>query len=106
MDVINEGDEDDDIGYKDIYFKVVYTSNSKIYKINPLWSTIDFMNIMKTRIINDFGFTHFELVEAGQNVPLGQLSEEAPALILNHLTLASKYGDDMRVAFYIRCIHT
>ena len=89
-------------GFKNIYFKLVFTTNSQHYLINPLWTVTQFIEIMRPVICRDFNLENCEFVDTHQqNIP----SENGAALIYqNNVTLASKYGDDLNVAFYIRPI--
>jgi hypothetical protein len=91
-------------GTRLVYFKVVNTERKIQYNVRPDWKVTDFINIMKTRIIRDFGIEEFELVEAGQNTHSGR-AEEGLALNRSDTTcLREKYGDRMDVSFYIRPI--
>ena len=89
-------------GFKNTYFKLVFTTNSQHYLINPLWTVTQFIEIMRPVICRDFNLENCEFVDTHQqNIP----SENGAALIYqNNVTLASKYGDDLNVAFYIRSI--
>ncbi len=89
-----------------IYFKVVFTDNTRSYQVDPNWSLDDFWNIMKSRLIRDFRIEdeEFELVEAGQNVNNG-LAEQGIAFDKNEpVRLCEKYGRNVNVSFYIRPI--
>jgi hypothetical protein len=85
------------------YFKVVYTCNTRTYDVNPNWALSEFMEIMTEKIRRDFQIERFELADTNNNLH-NVRSEEAPAIIPSNETLASKYGIDLRVAFYIRPI--
>jgi hypothetical protein len=85
-----------------IYFKVVFTDNTRSYQVDPNWSLDDFWNITKSRIIRDFNIDQYELVEAGQNVNNG-LAEQGIAFDKNEpVRLCEKYGRNVNVSFYIR----
>ena len=89
-------------GFKNTYFKLVFTTNSQHYLINPLWTVTQFIEIMRPVICRDFNLENCEFVDTHQqNIP----SENGAALVYqNNVTLASKYGDDLNIAFYIRSI--
>ena len=85
-----------------ISFKLVFTANIRSYHVDPSWCLDDFWNIMKLRLIRDFGIEdgQFELVEAGQNT---DISENGIAFNKNeNLRLCEKYGPTVNVSFYIR----
>ena len=90
-----------------VYFKMIYNNEmpARWYHVNPSWKIDNFINIMKTRIIRDFGLEQFELVEAGQNTPSGT-AEDGISLDRNEsVSLKDKYGESLNVAFYIRPLH-
>jgi len=111
-------------GFKNTYFKIVFTSNSHQYLINPQWTVTQFIEIMRPVVCRDFNLENCEFVDTiQQHIPLERavaegagergnsvdvsrrISENGAALIYqNNVTLASKYGDDLNVAFYIRPI--
>ena len=90
-------------GFKNIYFKLVFTTNSQHYLINPLWTVTQFIEIMRPVVCRDFNLENCEFVDTHQQIIP---SENGAALIYqNNVTLASKYGDDLtNLAFYIRSI--
>ena len=89
-------------GFKNIYFKLVFTTNSQHYLINPLWTVTQFIEIMRPVVCRDFNLENCEFVDTLQQIIP---SENGAALIYqNNVTIASKYGDDLNVAFYIRPI--
>ena len=87
-------------GFKSIYFKLVFTSYSRQYLINPQWTITQFIEIMRPVVCRDFNLENCEFVDTVQQcIP----SENGVALTYqNNVTLTSKYGDDLNVAFYIR----
>ena len=90
-----------------VYFKLVYSSRDPIrYQVDPWWKIDDFINIMKTNIIRDFGIENFELVEAGQNIESGRLEEGVALDRHEPASLREKYGESLNVSFYIRPIYT
>ena len=89
-------------GFKNTYFKLVFTTNSQHYLINPLWTVTQFIEIMRPVVCRDFNLENCEFVDTHQQI---RPPENGAALIYqNNVTLASKYGDDLNVAFYIRPI--
>ena len=90
-------------GFKNTYFKLVFTTNSQHYLINPQWTVTQFIEIMRPVVCRDFNLENCEFVDTLQQIIP---SENGAALIYqNNVTLASKYGDDLtNLAFYIRPI--
>ena len=89
-------------GFKNTYFKLVFTTNSQQYLINPQWTVTQFIEIMRPVVCRDFNLENCEFVDTLQQIIP---SENGAALIYqNNVTIASKYGDDLNVAFYIRPI--
>lgn len=90
-------------GFKNTYFKLVFTTNSQQYLINPQWTVTQFIEIMRPVVCRDFNLENCEFVDTLQQIIP---SENGAALIYqNNVTLASKYGDDLtNLAFYIRPI--
>jgi hypothetical protein len=90
----------------EIYFKLVWSTRSKNYKVHKNWTLQKLVDEVTGQIVRDFGIEEgqFELVETGQMIGMGEFSENAPALILTESdeTLESRYGVNIRVAFYIR----
>jgi len=90
----------------EIYFKLAWTTLSKNYKVHKNWTLQKMVDEVTGQIVRDFGIEEgqFELVETGQMIGTGEFSENAPALILTESdeTLESRYGVNIRVAFYIR----
>jgi hypothetical protein len=50
----------------------------------------------------EFNSDDFDIVEAGQDMPIGIPAEAAPALENSDIKLKNKWGPDLNVAFYIR----
>jgi ABC-type proline/glycine betaine transport system substrate-binding protein len=50
-----------------LHLKKVFTTNTKIYIINPDWTIKQLTDYIAPYIIPDFGLNEFELVEVGQN---------------------------------------
>ena len=90
----------------EIYFKLAWTTRSKYYEVHKNWTLQKMVDEVTGQIVRDFGIEEgqFELVETGQMIGTGEFSENAPALILTESdeTLESRYGVNIRVAFYIR----
>ena len=90
----------------EIYFKLAWSTRSKNYKVHKNWTLQKLVDEVTGQIVRDFGIEEgqFELVETGQMIGMGEFSENAPALILTESdeTLESRYGVNIRVAFYIR----
>lgn len=85
--------------FVEIYFKVVYTTNIKYYKVHKNWSIAEFINIIKETAMREFNLDNLEFVEAGQP----GISEKAPALVPENITFWNKYSDKIPyLAFYIR----
>jgi hypothetical protein len=61
-----------------IHVKVCYTSNKKTYSIHSLTPLGSMINQIKSNIYRDFCYSdsQYELVEAGQPVPMGTKCEE------------------------------
>jgi hypothetical protein len=83
-----------------IYFKVVYTCNSKYYNIPHNWSISQLINEMREKARQDFQIdSEIDIVEAGQP----GISEEAPPLEPDQITFREKYSNRIPyLAFYIR----
>lgn len=94
--------------YYQIYFKLAYTCQTKIYDINPNISVKNFIEEIKNKARNDFHLENdedIEIVEAGQYIRNGQPSEEAPALVNSNIPMINLYGYRLKnTAFYIRII--
>ena len=87
------------------YFKVVRTTNTKIYTI-PINITVqEFLRVIKLHILDDFGYNtidEFELVLAGQQVPGIQHAEDVPAIDFQNLTGSLYDNYSYSESFYIR----
>lgn len=96
------------------YFKLVYTTHTKTYKISASHTIEDFINKMKMYISNDLYFqlidvNNFDFVCVGHYSIHGVASEQGPPLvstphyILNSLVNSNENSsDDPYLAFYIR----
>jgi len=89
-----------------MYFKVVRTTNYKNYNVNFNWTTEEFINIMRERVIRDFNLDNVEFIDTENNYHITLIaSEDAPAIQPSTIKLIDKYGDKInQVAFYIRPI--
>lgn len=90
-----------------IYFKVIRTCHSKIYDINIYWTTEEFINTMREKVMNDFNLENAEFVDTVQKIPQGTAAEDAVAMQPSSETLINYYGNciyQMALAFYIRPI--
>jgi hypothetical protein len=95
--------------YYELYFKLVYTCQTKNYIVNPNISIKDFIKNVKARARNDFNLNNdedVEIVEAGNPDNInGHDAELAPALEPSSTTIREIYGNrHTRTAFYIRKI--
>lgn len=86
----------------EVYFKLAWTTQTKMYMLDPNWTISNFKNIIKTKILTDFNVMQYELVDTMQRQIEGVDSEDMPALQSTNETLVSKYGPRLEVAFYIR----
>jgi hypothetical protein len=82
-----------------VYFKQVFTTNTKNYEIDLNWTSFEMYENLKPLIQNDFNLSSFELVKIGN-----EKSEYGPTFDLNNtLTLDLLLGKDIKyLAFYIR----
>jgi hypothetical protein len=94
--------------YYELYFKLVYTCQTKNYLVNPDISIKNFIEDIRVRARRDFNFNdndEIEIVEAGQpNNINGRDAEMAPALeLLDNITVRQKYQNRRhQIAFYVR----
>jgi hypothetical protein len=91
-------------------FKMVYSCKNITYDINLDTTIADFINIVKSRIRNDFNISDdfdIQIVEAGQfNNVNGRDPELAPALEISDKTIREKYENVYKqTAFYIRLVN-
>lgn len=87
------------------YFKVVRTTNTKIYMLPYNISVQEFFRVVTIHIMDDFGYTtadDFELILAGQQLPGIRYAEDVPAIDISNLTgtLYDHYSESN--SFYIR----
>ena len=88
-----------------IYFKVARTTQCTNYDINLNWTTEEFINIMREKVINDFNLENVEFVDTAQELIMGIAAEDAPALRPTNRTIRDYYGVRIyHLAFYIRPI--
>jgi len=88
-----------------IYFKVARTTESCMYDIDLNWTTDQFINIMREKVIQDFILENAEFVDTAQERILGVAAEDAPALRPSNRTIRDYYGVRIyHLAFYIRPI--
>lgn len=88
-----------------IYFKVARTTDSCMYDIDLNWTTEEFINIMREKVIEDFVLDNAEFVDTAQEVIIGIAAEDAPALRPSNRTIRDYYGVRIyHLAFYIRPI--
>jgi len=86
-----------------IYFKVARTTQCTNYDINLNWTTEEFINIMREKVINDFNLENVEFVDTAQELIIGIAAEDAPALRPTNRTIRDYYGVRIyHLAFYIR----
>lgn len=88
-----------------IYFKVARTTRYATYDINLDWTTEQFINIMREKVIEDFVLENAEFVDTAQELIIGVAAEDAPALRPSNRTIRDYYGARIyHLAFYIRSI--
>lgn len=88
-----------------IYFKVARTTDSAMYYIDLNWTTGQFINIMREKVINDFDLENAEFVDTAQELIIGIAAEDAPPLRPTNRTIRDYYGIRINhLAFYIRPI--
>lgn len=87
-----------------IYVKFVYQTINTSYQMPRNIPVYEMVRKMREYILNDFNLpeTHYEIVEAGQNLPFGTRSEEAPALVVNNKTIQDRFNNQNCISFYIR----
>ena len=88
----------------DIYVKFAYQTTNATYTLPRNLSISGMIQQLQENILRDFGTDalHYELVEAGQNMPQGIPAEEAPALVVSYNTIQQRFNNNDFVAFYIR----
>ena len=50
----------------EVYFKLAWTTQTKMYMLDPNWTISNFKNIIKTKILTDFNVMQYELVDTMQ----------------------------------------
>jgi hypothetical protein len=91
------------------YFKLAYTERTIKYIISPNKTLTDFINLVKTRVRDDFIISNnydIEIVPTGQPLVEGQDAEAAAKLELsNYYTIRDIYGENYKnISFYIRTV--
>jgi len=85
-----------------IYFKVARTTRTAFYNVDLNWTTEQFINIMREKVIEDFNLENAEFVDTAQEL-IGIAGEDAPALTPSDMTIRNYYGKHIyNLAFYIR----
>ena len=85
-----------------VYFKEIFTTNTRNYLVDPNWSTSELNDMLKNRIPVDFNIDSYEIVETCQHIE-GIPAEYAPALaISDNILLRNLFGNFEYTAFYIR----
>jgi len=88
-----------------IYFKVARTTRTAFYNVDLNWTTEQFINIMREKVIEDFNLENAEFVDTAQELIIGVAAEDAPALRPSNRTIRDYYGARIyHLAFYIRPI--
>ena len=88
-----------------IYFKVARTTDTAMYDIDLNWTTEQFINIMREKVIEDFVLENAEFVDTAQELIIGVAAEDAPALRPSNRTIRDYFGARIyHLAFYIRPI--
>lgn len=95
----------------EVYFKVARTCDTAMFKVNPYWTTTNFIDNMREKVIQHFNLENAEFVDTNQELTRdanGNLmaAEDGPAIEPSNRTLAEIYGDNIykSIAFYIRPI--
>jgi len=104
-ELFNSNYENDNINSPvHIYVKFAYQTTSATYIMSRNLSLAQMVHQLRQNILRDFGteYTQYELVEAGQTMPLGIPAEEAPAFVIESSSIRQRFHDQNSVAFYIR----
>jgi len=90
----------------DLYFKQVFTTYTKYYYVNTLWTPAKMYEHLKDLIKRDFNIDNFELVDTIPLINYDGLSEDKPKLEpIDTITIGEIYQNNINyVAFYIRPI--
>ena len=80
-----------------VYFKEVWTTNTKYYLLNPRWNQEQLYAYIKPFILTHFNIDNFEIIEMGQKD-----AENGDAINIGDTLLHQNYGDMLQVSFYIR----
>ena len=92
----------------DVYFKVVRTCDFMIYSIYIRWTKKLFIDIMREKIVIDFGLENVEFVDTVSHELLpGNDAEDAPEIESDDFnTIRDIYGNKLfNMCIYIRPIH-
>jgi hypothetical protein len=89
-----------------LYFKVVFTTNTRYYNINTQWTPKKMYEELKTKIKSDFNIDNFELVDTIPLINYNGKSENKPKLeLIDDIILHEIYKNEINyLAFYIRPI--
>ena len=82
-----------------VYFKEVYTTNTKMYQIYPDWTLKTFINAISPIICIDFNMEldKFDIIEMGQEEEEGAFGLGEFDMILREF-----WTPELNVSFYIR----
>jgi len=91
-----------------IYVKIAYQTTNANYNLSRNIELSEMIRQLRENILRDFGreSSEYELVEAGQTMPLGIPSEEAPAFVVEPLSIRHRFNNQNSIAFYIRLFPT
>jgi hypothetical protein len=91
-----------------IYVKFAYQTTNATYILSKNLDLSEMIRQLRENILHDFGkeSSEYELVETGQSMPLGIPTEEAPAFIIEPLSIRRRFNDQNSIAFYIRLFPT
>lgn len=105
--IIHNNIENDDLPVH-IYVKLAYQTTTATYILSRNLSLAEMIRRLQENIARDFGIdeTQYELVEAGQTMPQGIPSEEAPAFIVSSTSIRRRFNEQNLIAFYIRLFPT
>ena len=84
-----------------VTFKEVYTTNMRNFHVNPNWTVTKFLETVTPHLRREFECDEFDIVETGQDAP-GIPAEAGRPLESSGYRLKTKWGEDLRIAFYIR----
>jgi hypothetical protein len=92
---------------KDFTFKLAYTEIILTYNININITLTDFIENIKSAVLNDLHMENIEIVPTGQDYVPGRAAEDADALLpSSQYTLAEYFREKIYfTSFYIRQIN-